>query len=269
MRQRNLLILVIDCLRADFVYEKGLAHTPVIDRLARDGFGFLNAISTTTTTTPSFASLLTGKYPFEHGVRSHSGYRLSESAPTLAEMLRQGGYHTYAEMSGPLVQQVGLAKGFSAYNLRTRKETIHRDWGQQLLRKFDGYFQEPWFVLLHVWSLHRPRQVIPECREAKFGNTDYGRALSSIDAYLDALFERVPEDTVVVLTGDHGEDIVWGRLRNKWAKIRESPEWVFVHPWERRFVNEKLDQGWEAWSDEDVRVLSALIFEIGKRSAGV
>ena len=58
-------------------------------------------------------------------------------------------------------------------------------------------------------------------------------------------------------------------LLNKWAKIRESPEWAFVHPWERRFVNEKLAQGWETWTDEDVQELSALIFEIGKRSISV
>ena len=58
-------------------------------------------------------------------------------------------------------------------------------------------------------------------------------------------------------------------LLRKWTNIRERPEWAFVHPWERRFVNEKLAQGWETWTDEDVQELSALIFEIGKRSIGV
>lgn len=47
-------------------------------------------------------------------------------------------------------------------------------------------------------------------------------------------------------------------LHKRWTKMRESPEWVFVHPWERRFVDQKLAQGWETWSDEDVQELSAL-----------
>ena len=58
-------------------------------------------------------------------------------------------------------------------------------------------------------------------------------------------------------------------LHSKWTNIKERPEWSFVHPWERRFVNEKLAQGWETWTDEDVRGLSELIFEVGKRTIGV
>jgi len=69
---QDVLLMVIDCLRADHVYEKGRSYIPTIDGLREMGFSFLNTIATTTTTTPSFSNLLTGLYPFETGIRSHS-----------------------------------------------------------------------------------------------------------------------------------------------------------------------------------------------------
>lgn len=54
-------------------------------------------------------------------------------------------------------------------------------------------------------------------------------------------------------------------LHRRWTEIRESIRWSFVHPWERRYVEEKLAQGWETWTDEDARYLSQLIIEVGQR----
>jgi arylsulfatase A-like enzyme len=218
----NILLLVIDCLRADFVNERGLAHTPAIDRLVAQGFSFTSALAATTTTTPSFASLLTGRYPFENGVRSHSGYRLNPAVPTLPEVLREGGYHTRAEVCGPLGPEVGLDRGFERYHLRDRSEGIHREWGRRLLEDLPGEREAPWFLLLHVWALHRRRQVLPECNDSRHGDTDYARAFASIDVYLARLLERLPEDTLIVLTGDHGEEIARSALHRRVGRLRRK-----------------------------------------------
>ena len=50
---------------------------------------------------------------------------------------------------------------------------------------------QPWFMFLHVWSLHEPRVVLQECRDRRFGATEYGRALSSIVIFLGRLIERL------------------------------------------------------------------------------
>ena len=218
----NILLLVVDCLRADHVNEPGHALTPNIDRLAAQGFSFTSAIATTTTTTPSFAALLTGRYPFEHGVRSHSGYRLKPDVATLPQVLRERGYHTRAEVCGPLGPEVGLDRGFDRYNFRSRSEDIHGEWGRKLLDDLPGAGNQPWFLLLHVWALHRRRQVLPECDDARHGRTDYGRALSSLDVYLAGLLARLPENTLVVLTGDHGEEIARNALHERIGRLRRK-----------------------------------------------
>lgn len=159
----NVLLIVVDCLRADFVHDPRKAFIPAITKLQQTGFSFLNAIASSTTTTPSFASLLTGLYPFEHGVRSLSGYRLSTQIPTFPETMREAGYHTYAEVTGPLEKQTGFSSRFDEYRYREPEETIHTAWGNNFLAKLTDYYEQPWFVLLHVWSLHRPRVICPQC----------------------------------------------------------------------------------------------------------
>jgi arylsulfatase A-like enzyme len=217
---QNILLIVVDCLRADFVYEPGLSHTPTLDRLNAEGFSFRNALSHSTTTTPSFSNILTGKYPFEHGVRTHAGMKLRLDVPMLPELLREAGYQTYAEVSGPLGHETGLVRGFDEYNYRDRDITVHSDWGNDLLRKFRDGYRKPWFVMLHVWSLHRKRRVLPERNHRKYGATLYGRALSSIDLYLERLLQALPDDTLLLLTGDHGEEITRNYLDHKIKKWR-------------------------------------------------
>jgi len=206
----NILLLVIDCLRADYVYHEGLAHIPAIGDLMDRGFSFHNAIASTSTTTPSFASLLTGRYPFEHGVRSHAGAKMSESVLTLQQVLKSAGYHTYAEVCGPLGPEVGLNRHFDEYNHRGRREVITGPWGEALAQRVPGHFESPWFLLLHLWSLHVPSQVLPERRGRRYGKTHYGKALSSLDLRLGPILDRLPSDTLLVLTGDHGEEIATG-----------------------------------------------------------
>ena len=219
-KQKNILFIVIDCLGADFVYKEGKTYIPTIKKLKDNGYSFLNTIASTTTTTPSFASLLTGLYPFQSGVRSHSGYSLKNDVKTIPEILKENGYNTYAEVTGPLTKEIGLSKGFDEYNFRSEKETIHKKFGYDLIKKFDKYYKSPWFVLLHIWSLHEPRIVIKECKSKKYGETLYGRALASIDKYLEKLVNKIDENTLIIITGDHGEQICYSIFDRFWKKAR-------------------------------------------------
>lgn len=207
--KRNCLFILVDCLRADKLWNTGRsARTPNIDRLCNKGTVFTQSIATTTTTTPSVASLLTGLYPFSHGIRSLRGYKLKSGVTTLAEVFKENGYHTYAEVTGPLMPVIGLDRGFENYHFREKSMTVYSAWFDKLLSRFRNRdFKEPYFLFIHFFELHLPRSMSTEYDKRYFGKTRYERSLSGLDNHLGELLSWVNDDTLIILHADHGEKI--------------------------------------------------------------
>jgi arylsulfatase A-like enzyme len=221
MTRPNILVLLIDCLRADAVYggRRG-ARTPTLDRLVRSGVACTQAIASASSTTPCVASLLTGTYSFVHGIRSIFGLKLNPAVPSLVETLRARGYQTYAEVSGPLFPETGLDRGFDAYHFREGSAYLSTAWGADLRRRLRAAeFRAPWFLFLHLWELHHHRHILPEFGSRTYGRNRYERALSSLDSELATLLAALPSDTLVVLHGDHGERIVTTDLRYRVYRV--------------------------------------------------
>src|SRR5882762_2779144 len=98
---QNVLLVTIDTLRGDALGSYGgSTRTPNLDALAARGTRFDFAHAHAVLTRPSHASILTGTYPFEHGVRDHSGYRMKAGMPTIASMLKVNGFETGAFVGG-------------------------------------------------------------------------------------------------------------------------------------------------------------------------
>ncbi len=68
-------------------------RTPNLDRLAQEGTLFTRAYAPNPTCTPTRASMITGKYPSQHGAYS-LGTKLPESENTVGDILREAGYQT-------------------------------------------------------------------------------------------------------------------------------------------------------------------------------
>lgn len=213
---------MVDALRADKSYtDNRTVVTPSIDSLKVRGTIFTQAFATSSTTTPSLASMFTGYYPSTHGIRSLIGYKLRTGIVTLAQILKDNGYSTYAKVTGPLMLELGLNRGFDHYDFRDKSEGAHTKWGEALLETIKKKeLREPWFLFIHFWELHVPRWVPPEYDNAQFGNNYYERAISGLDFYLGRLLKQVPEETVIILTGDHGEKIG----NSRWATRRSRGE---------------------------------------------
>jgi arylsulfatase A-like enzyme len=109
----NVLLIVVDTLRADHVGAYGYqrATTKNLDRLAGEGVLFENAIATSSWTLPSHASLLTGRYPYEHGAVRNE---FDDRHPTLSEYLRDRGYRTGAISANTIwfTRGRGFGRGF-------------------------------------------------------------------------------------------------------------------------------------------------------------
>ena len=119
----NVLVIVVDTLRADHVSSYGYARptTPNLDRLAQQGVRFQNAISACSWSLPSHVSLLTGRYQFEHGVGSVQpepwlgwGSRGMGGFPALGEALARKGYRTGAFSANRTYfsRDLGFGRGF-------------------------------------------------------------------------------------------------------------------------------------------------------------
>ena len=91
-----IIVVSIDTLRADHLPAYGYSkiQTPAIDLLASNGVVFERAYSHATDTLPAHVSLLSGRLPFETGVRGASGERVRPGERLLSQMLRERGYAT-------------------------------------------------------------------------------------------------------------------------------------------------------------------------------
>jgi arylsulfatase A-like enzyme len=110
----NLVLLTVDCLRADRLgclgYERALS--PHIDRLADESALFSQAFATGPRTTESFPAILASTYPLAFGAT----FTLPQHLVTLAAVLRQQGYATAAFHSNPfLLSRFGFGRGFDHY----------------------------------------------------------------------------------------------------------------------------------------------------------
>jgi len=207
IQRPNILLIVADCARSDhWLGPDRRTTTPNLDRLAAAGVSFPTTITEKACTTPSFATLLTGLYSPRHGVHLVWGYRLPEMVPLLTGALAARGYHTYAEVTGPLLPEMGLDRGFETYAYRAPCDFLHTAWGDQFIARLrTGHYRSPWFIMLHLWELHPRRQLAPECDGPRFGASAYERAVSSLDRQLGRVFAAAGDHTLTAFTGDHGE----------------------------------------------------------------
>ena len=99
----------------------------MLDRLAGQGRVFTNTHAHNVVTLPSHTNILTGLYPFQHGVRDDSGFRLPAGVPTIATVLHGAGYTTGAFVGAfPLDSQFGLTTASTSTTITTPGEQRHR-----------------------------------------------------------------------------------------------------------------------------------------------
>jgi len=174
---RVLLLVTVDTLRADHLGAWGsdLGLTPHLDALARESLVFETAYAAAPLTLPSLATLFTGRYPEELGIRSNES-TLPSGVPTLATELRERGWRTAAVVSNFVLREgSGLARGFDRYDdalprreaVRRWPERIARDATDAALGLLDACAVGRCFVWVHYQDPHGPYDPPPGRREGQ------------------------------------------------------------------------------------------------------
>ena len=243
----NILLITLDTTRTDHMSVYGYAHdtTPFLREFAAGATVFTQAYAAAPATAPSHATLFTSRSPLNHRVVKNA-VRLADRHETLAEMMVDGGYRTAAILSSFVMNaKFGLGQGFEHYNdtLPEHGSSIHwRQWeGQTVTGGFDRrataatdlavtWLEEqrdpavPFFLFVHYFDPHDPYDP-PGAYAERFQDpaaTDnpvsrmvrgYDGEIAYTDDELRRLFAAVDrlglaENTLVIITGDHGEGLM-------------------------------------------------------------
>ncbi|HVT16454.1 MAG TPA: sulfatase-like hydrolase/transferase [Thermoanaerobaculia bacterium] len=217
----DVLLVTIDTLRGDAVGFAGnrRAATPVLDRLAAAGRVYEDAHAHNVVTLPSHANILTGLYPFQHGIRDNSGFVLPASVPTLGTLLRKAGYATGAFVAAyPLDSQFGLGRGFDVYDDSFPRGSNPDEFvlaerrGDQVvapaLAWWNGHRGVRRFLWVHLYDPHAP-YLPPEPFASRFRDNPYLGEVAASDSFLAPLLAPLLDGkeppALAVVTADHGE----------------------------------------------------------------
>ncbi|HEY2933393.1 MAG TPA: sulfatase-like hydrolase/transferase [Acidobacteriota bacterium] len=222
----DIILITIDTLRADHLgcYGYPGIETPNIDRLARDGVRFAQAVSNCPITLPSHASILTGTLPLYHGVRDNSGYRLPARLTTLAEVLKQQGYRTGAFVGAYVVNaRTGLNQGFDTYveglsesgtgqmNISIAEQRASRVMANAVAWLRKSAAPQRSFAWIHLFDPHAPYDP-PSPWAARYARHPYDGEIAYVDSVIGTLIRflqsrNLYSSTLIVLSSDHGEGL--------------------------------------------------------------
>ena len=220
----NVVLITLDTTRADRIGAYGYADaaTPHLDRLARDGARFVQALSPVPLTLPAHASVMTGRNPYGHGVRNNGYFVLGQDVPTLAERFAAAGYDTAAFVSSfVLDRQFGLARGFARYDdaldpPRGPSNSLELERrGDRTVAAAAAWLAArpsatPYFLWVHLYDAHEPYNP-PATFRAQFERRPYDGEVAFMDTQVGELLVRAGYGAggspLVVVAGDHGESL--------------------------------------------------------------
>lgn len=222
----DIFLVTIDTLRADHVHCYGYdrIQTPALDQLAQQGVRFAQAFTPSPITNSSHTSILTGLLPSSHGV-SDFGVPLTAEHSTLAELLRQRGYHSAAFIGSVILDSkrlaLGLDRGFDYYDNFPEHVASKSRWGRlerrgmQVEQHAESWLNDhpagPHFTWVHFYDPHDPYEP-----PAPYSTTYKDRLYDGEIAYADSALgqfltylkkQRWFDGALIIVVGDHGEGL--------------------------------------------------------------
>jgi arylsulfatase A-like enzyme len=237
----NVVLITIDTLRADAL---GLYadrnQTPTIDGLGHEGVVFGNAHVQAPFTTASVASMLAAMYPSLLKI-GEKAYSIPQEQTLFAEKLTQAGYRTGAFCANySLTERMGIYQGFAAISVLHENASLPNTTNLLMSQAIDFLnkdLKRPFFLWVHYYDPHAPYDPPESFRTLKTYKGSLPRRVNELQrrgnyispndlAYIKSLYlddvrfvdyhvgrllavlkeAGVYEQTLVVLTSDHGEE---------------------------------------------------------------
>src|SRR2546425_36070 len=181
-RPRDVVLISIDTMRADRLRPYGgTVAVPRMEALAADGIVFENAYAHSPQTLPSHVSILSGRLPFEHGVRDNVGFAVKRDENLLPTMLRGAGFTSGGFVSAYVLRgETGIANGFDRFDARLPPSSpeiatgeLQRDGAATLSAANEWLDELPssrFFLFFHIYEPHSP--YTPPARFSQYAPYD-------------------------------------------------------------------------------------------------
>jgi arylsulfatase A-like enzyme len=267
----NVVFILVDTLRSDRFAgaRNGIPLMPKLNALAQQGRNFTNAISPSSHTRTTMASLITGQYVDTHGVyygavSASNGGQTAQVVPegwvTLAESLGAAGYVAWAFVTnGNAHASAGYAQGYREGDYVYENAAIAERVTSAALEKIRG-LDAPFYLYLHYIDPHAPyfppdryRDIFgpsPEVSDTDKVNLAEDRQIPYLLVHDDLLFGKKAADSFTPLS-DAGKETmrIWYDAECRYiddevSRLIESlrashPDTIFV------FTSDHGEEFWE------------------------
>ncbi|NJM55629.1 MAG: sulfatase [Verrucomicrobiae bacterium] len=220
-RRPNFIFFITDDISAEDTgpYGSKVVKTPNLDRMAREGMVFDNAYVAISSCSPSRCSIITGRYPHNHGA-PELHLSLPTTQRTFVQALRDAGYHTLISGKNHMGKpdEIGFVQSSNG-----GKPAGSEDWVKLLAAR---PADKPFFAWFGSYDAHReweendkaptydPATVVvpPYLFDGPGTRADlaqYYHEVSRSDYYLGELFKElerqgIARDTYVIYCTDNG-----------------------------------------------------------------
>ena len=242
----NIIFLLVDGFRADQCFGKDKTSvTPNIDSLIQKGMYFTNAYSSVDGTIVSLNTIFNGDFQIGNSSRAQ---KVNLKQDNLIEVLKENGYHIYGTLPNfgsfdsllkqfenkieenidkndisidPVEAQFKEQEIKGSHSEYERnKATFPTGLTEKIIKILNSNsINEPFFCYFHVFDLHPLREGknpigIGDFNREEYGTSTFAKTVSSIDFWLGKILENVNLDnTILILTADHGERIPYENIR--------------------------------------------------------
>ncbi|MBL7669585.1 MAG: sulfatase-like hydrolase/transferase [Bdellovibrionaceae bacterium] len=184
-------------------------------KVCREFIRFTHAYTTSTMTVPALASLVTGQYPFQHGLRYNSGQSLKAELLTIPEEAVAHQWRTSFFSGGaPVFRKTGLHQGFEYFDdvWSISPAEVHKPFKRSLTDFKEWYKDDaeenPFLAFFYIPDL---AYVTAETREdfSLSRTTSFEAQLDELNGNLFSLFQFLEnskrwKETMIILVGLHG-----------------------------------------------------------------